>query len=214
PIAPFVKIWQGVASKQPDETVLRIAPLQPPDRVDGEAGALANLEIADPDPRPARHVLGRGQARLERRHVGRALLQRIAGRDQPPDLVEAERAHRLEADVPMPAMRRVERAAEETDAGHGCQLACARMPAYSGARRGRNGRQFRSNRRCDYRWRARPSRRAEGGRSRGRAHARGALPQLRSGVERALLPRMRPAGACPPDADGLLPRPRPRRVPP
>ena len=68
--------------------------------------------------RAARHPPRRGEPRFERRHVLRAFLQRIAGRDQPPHLVEAERAHRLEADVPVPAMRRIERAAEETDARH------------------------------------------------------------------------------------------------
>ena len=60
---------------------------------------------------------------LERRHVGRALLERVAGRDQPPDLVEPERAHRGKADMPVPAMRRVERPAEETDARHALELA-------------------------------------------------------------------------------------------
>src|SRR4029079_13166927 len=111
PIAPQVKIWQGVASEQPDEAMRGVATLQEPHRIDSETGALTLLEIANPDSGTARGAARRSEPRLERRHVLRALLQRVAGRDQPPHLVEAERAYRFEADVAVSPVRGVERAA-------------------------------------------------------------------------------------------------------
>src|SRR5262249_4971141 len=49
-----------------------------------------------------------------RRHAAHRL-QRVLRRDQPPDLVEVELLQGELADMKMPAMRRVERAAEEAD---------------------------------------------------------------------------------------------------
>ena len=60
------------------------------------------------DRRAPRHRLGRGQARVERRHVRGAGLERIAGRDQPPHLVEPKRVERGEADPAVAAVGRVE----------------------------------------------------------------------------------------------------------
>src|SRR3546814_4482291 len=45
-------------------------------------------------------------------------LQRIARRHQPPQFVEAERIDGIQADRPMPAMRRVEAAAEKAGGDH------------------------------------------------------------------------------------------------
>src|SRR3954463_4878657 len=112
-MTPFVKISQRVASEQPDEAVLWITLLQPAHGIDGVACTLPRLEVAGADSGAARLVLGRSEARVERGHVLRTFLQRIAGRNQPPHFVQAERAHRPQADMPMPAVRRVERAAEE-----------------------------------------------------------------------------------------------------
>ena len=50
-------------------------------------------------------------------------LERIAGRNQPPQFVEVQRPHRGEARPAMSAMGGIERAAEETDARHAAQLA-------------------------------------------------------------------------------------------
>src|SRR6478672_12746270 len=103
--------------------MFRVAALQKPHRIDREARAVSLLEVADPDAGPARHPPCGSKARFKRRHVLRAFLQRVAGRNEPPHLVEAEGAHRLQADVPMPPVRRVERAAEETDARHAARTA-------------------------------------------------------------------------------------------
>ena len=46
---------------------------------------------------------------------GRVAFQRIARRDQPPHLVEAQRLQRDQAELPMAFVRRIEGAAEETD---------------------------------------------------------------------------------------------------
>ncbi len=88
PIAPFVKIWQAVASKQPDEPVLGMPPLELNHGVDRKPCPSARFEITDFDPRSARQRPSGTHACFERRHVYGALLQRIAGRDQPPDFVE------------------------------------------------------------------------------------------------------------------------------
>src|SRR5947209_1658782 len=100
-----------------------ILPLEAAHSVHSEARAGALLEIADMDARPPRHRFGGGKARAERRHVLGAFLQRIPGGDQPPNLVQAKRTHRLMADVPVPAVGRIERAAEKADARHALPLA-------------------------------------------------------------------------------------------
>src|SRR4051794_16603419 len=102
-----------------------MALLQLADRVDGVSRAGLPLEVADDDPGAARSLPRRFHARLERRHVLGALLERIAGRYQPPDLVEAKCAHGGKADAPVPAMRRIKGAAEEADARHARALACS-----------------------------------------------------------------------------------------
>jgi hypothetical protein len=60
----------------------------------------------------------RRQACLERRHVARSGLERIARRYKPPQLVEIELPKGMEADPAMPGMGRVERSAKEPDARH------------------------------------------------------------------------------------------------
>ena len=97
--------------------MLRIAPLQRGDRVDRIARLFQLLESVGADP-PAADALRRRKARLEGRHVLRSFLQRIAGRYQKPDLVQAERPHGMLADAPVTAMRGIERTAEKADARH------------------------------------------------------------------------------------------------
>ena len=60
-------------------------------------------------------VLRRRDALGERRKPAR-VLQRIAGRHQPPDAVEVEPLHREQAGGAMRRVRRIERAAEQADA--------------------------------------------------------------------------------------------------
>src|SRR5205823_9351746 len=118
-----------VASEQPDEAVLRVTVLQFAHRIHRIARARAPLDLADADPRTPCHPLGGGEARVEWRHVASARLEGIAGRDEPPHLVEAERLDRREADASVREMRRVEGATEETDPRHAPPLACGEVPA-------------------------------------------------------------------------------------
>ena len=74
------------------------------------------LDVADPDARDRRRrPAPPGQALVERRHAG-SRLQRVLRRDQPPHFVEPETAQRQPADMQVPAMRRVERPAQQPDA--------------------------------------------------------------------------------------------------
>ena len=60
-------------------------------------------------------LTGLFQTRCEWRHAGGSL-QRVLRRDEPPHFVEVEVPEGQEADMHMPAMGRVERAAQQTDA--------------------------------------------------------------------------------------------------
>src|SRR3546814_2645911 len=80
-------------------------------RMDGIARAELGLDSGRADRRTPRHPLGRGEAGGQRRHALRGL-QRIAGRDEPPQFVEVERVDGVQADRPMPAMRSEEHTSE------------------------------------------------------------------------------------------------------
>ena len=118
PVAPFVKISQIIQADEPDEPLARIAALQFLQGVDRISGAGAQFEVAGPDRSSSRHSPRRSEPGVIGRHILAALLERIARRDQPPYLVEAERTNGLKADPPVPAVGRIERTAEKADARH------------------------------------------------------------------------------------------------
>jgi hypothetical protein len=118
-----VKIWQGVTSKQPNELMPRIAALQLANRFNGVATPHCPLEIADPDSGAAGGPKSRSEAAFERSHVPGTFLEWIAGRDQPPDFVQSKHSQGFAADVPVPAVRRIERSSKKADARHERQLA-------------------------------------------------------------------------------------------
>jgi hypothetical protein len=93
---------------------VRKAPPERAERVGGIAGAEQGLDVGDPEAGVARQPARAGQALGKGRHA-LLLLERILGRDQPPDLVEAEPAQRLQADLEMTLMGRIERAAQQPD---------------------------------------------------------------------------------------------------
>ena len=72
----------------------------------------------------ARGTAGGFHACGERGHA-RLVFQRVLRTHQPPDLVEREPPQRLDADVPVALMRRVERPADKADPGHYSPAACA-----------------------------------------------------------------------------------------
>src|SRR6185295_5884296 len=100
--------------------------LQPPHGVDREASAFPPFEIAGADACPPCHDRGLGKPRIEGCHVFDVLLERIAGRNQPPHLVQPKYPHRFKTDAPVPGMSRVEGAAEEADACHGASASMSR----------------------------------------------------------------------------------------
>src|SRR5688500_1029479 len=108
-----MEIGNSVGTHQPDEAVTRVAAEQLADGVDREVRAGARFKAARADRSPPRHRSGGIEPRLERRHL-LAGLERVAGRDQPPDLVEAEGVDGGKADPAMPAVRGIERAAEKS----------------------------------------------------------------------------------------------------
>lgn len=113
PVFPTVKLGEIVRSHDPDELSPGIAPdklFQRFFRVNCTQFALDSGRTNTCAPR---HFSGRPHSRVQRGHVLRALFQGIAGRNQPPDLVKAERIEREQADATMPAMGRVERTTEK-----------------------------------------------------------------------------------------------------
>lgn len=114
PVFPAVELGEIVRSHDPDKPPFRIASDQLFQRFHGVARAQVALDSGRPNPCTPRHFPGRFQPRLQRRHIPGALFQRVAGRNQPPDLVQPECIEREQADPSMSAMGRVERTAKET----------------------------------------------------------------------------------------------------
>ena len=77
------------------------------------------LDVGRADRRAAGHHAGGREARGERRHVVGGVLERVAGRYQPPRLVERERIDGRERNAAVPAVRRIERPAEDADVSQG-----------------------------------------------------------------------------------------------
>ena len=100
PAAPARQLRQDVGAHEPDEAHAREAPQQPAQRVDGVARAEHRLDRGG-DHAAAVGDAARGrQALAERRHAA-VRLQRIAGRDQQPDLVQPQPPPREVGDVAM-----------------------------------------------------------------------------------------------------------------
>jgi hypothetical protein len=89
PIFPITYLDQIVGPHQPDETDPRKAPGQRLERVRGIERAQNRFEGRDPDSRMAGGGARVGQTRGQRRGLA-ARLEGVLGRDQPPDLVEAQ----------------------------------------------------------------------------------------------------------------------------
>ncbi len=112
----MTQLRQIVGAHQPDEAKSGKALFQLRQRIGGKARSKLRLEIGRLDAGMVRcEGSGRGEAVGERGHALHRL-QRVLRRDEPPDLVEIEGAQRLEADMEVAAMCRVEGAADEADA--------------------------------------------------------------------------------------------------
>ena len=93
---------------------LRVRAGQEAQSLPGVAETVALLEAGDLKPRVVHQLDGSRETIFERGEL-RAALERIAGRDQQPDLVERQTLQAFERDQPMALVRRVEAAAEQAD---------------------------------------------------------------------------------------------------
>src|SRR5262245_22410278 len=110
-----MELRQIVRAHDPYEAHSGDATAQMRDRVDSIARSNDSFETADIDARILGNVLCSLRA-LGERTQGVVVLERIAGAEQPPDAVEFEPLDREQADGAMRRMRRIEGAAEQTDA--------------------------------------------------------------------------------------------------
>ena len=113
PAVPAVELHQIVRPHQPDEGHARIDRPQPLHRVGRGARAQPRLQRGDLHPRVPHHRPRPRHPVGHRRRLPR--LQRVAGGDQPPDLIQPKPLHRLARDMGMPLMRRIERPAQQAD---------------------------------------------------------------------------------------------------
>ena len=120
PILPAMKLAEIIGSHQPDEANARAARFQKIDRVGGEARADISFEARDVDAGMTSDRPG-GCDTLLLAWQAMNVLERIAGRDQPPDAVEPQPFQGNLREKKVPLMRRIERAAEQSDphAAHG-----------------------------------------------------------------------------------------------
>lgn len=112
PIFPAMELGEVIGPHQPHKPPFRPAPDQSPQGVDRIARGPVPFDRADTDRRTPRRSPGGTHPRAQRRHAP-IRLERIAGRHQPPRLVQPQCGHGEERDPPVPPMRRVEAAAEQ-----------------------------------------------------------------------------------------------------
>lgn len=118
PVLPAVKLGEIVATHQPDETMFRIAPRQLCQCIGSIAGAQIVFDRCWTNSRTLGLPDRRGESRRQGRHPGLGL-ERVAGRDQPPDFVEPQSFQHEQADPAVPAMRGIERPAQKANAFQG-----------------------------------------------------------------------------------------------
>ncbi len=129
PVAPAVELGKVVAPHDPNEPHAWMASFQHPKRVDGVARSQPSFDCGHANRSAPRQALGRRKAHLERSHVGRIRLERIARRHEPPCFIQTKRPDRVQCHTPVPAMRRIERSAEQPDVAayrQGKRIAIAR----------------------------------------------------------------------------------------
>lgn len=112
PPPPSRDLGQIIRPHQPDETNVGKPSLQLGQSIGGIRTAQMALDVGDANTWVARKPVGRRQPVGQGRHSLHRL-QRILRRHQPPHLVHPEQFQGAQADVQVPGMGRVERAAEQ-----------------------------------------------------------------------------------------------------
>jgi hypothetical protein len=115
PTAPARQLLENIGAHQPDEARARKPTQQAAQRLDRVARAEHRLDRAGHDASSIRNRARGCQTLMERRHPA-LRLQRIARRNQQPDLIEPQSSSREFDDMAMAFMRRIERTAEQADA--------------------------------------------------------------------------------------------------
>ncbi len=115
PASPARQFVEQIGAHQPHEARAWKATLQRRDGVAAEAGAKLRLDPGRDDAAAIGDGPRRGEAGCERRHAG-ARLERVAGRDQKPDLIESQSAAALPGNQAVAGMRGVEGSAQEPNA--------------------------------------------------------------------------------------------------
>jgi len=115
PAPPARQLFKKVGADHQHEAHMRKATAQLAQRVEGETRVPRALQPRRDDAPPVGDGAGRGETLAVFRHVARRL-ERIARRDQQPDLVEAQASAGEVGDVAVAFMRRIERAAEQAHA--------------------------------------------------------------------------------------------------
>lgn len=114
PASPMRKLHKIIRPHQPDKLRAREAAFEGTQRVAGITSPQAGFEISGDNPpaigNPPCRVKPRGQAA----HAS-GWFERIARRNQQPELIQPEMLDGLPRDIQMPRMGRVERSAEQAD---------------------------------------------------------------------------------------------------
>ena len=116
PIFPAHELRQIVRPHQPHKVAFGPAQDELAKRIDRETRAQFALNRADPDWGPAGLSARRSETLGERRHAC-SRFQRISRRHQPPHFIERKSITGKQRNSPVPAMRRVETAAQKADPG-------------------------------------------------------------------------------------------------
>jgi len=114
PAAPVRKLLKIIRPHQPDEAGAGKPPAQRAQCVHRVARAEMALDVSRQDAPAIGDGACTGQSGGERRHAG-GRFQRIAGRDEQPDLVQPEPLQRELGDMAVAGMGRVETAAQQPD---------------------------------------------------------------------------------------------------
>lgn len=115
PVPPTVELQQIVRPHQPDEPDVRIRFLQRGDRIRRELSSVPRFKVGNDDPRIGGcDGFGAGEPAVEGGHAF-LRFQRILRRNEPPHLVQPQKAQRLFGNVQMPVVGGIERSAQQTD---------------------------------------------------------------------------------------------------
>ncbi len=115
PAPPARQLFQIIRAHQPDEAGAGEAAAEFSQCVDGEAGAQRRLDVGGDDAAAIGDGMRGSEAFGQRGHAA-AGLERIAGGDEQPDLVQAQMLAREGRDMQMAIMGGVVGAAEQADA--------------------------------------------------------------------------------------------------